>query len=314
MDRLITFIGGAGFIGRYAVQELAKTGARLRIVARNSQATEYLKPLGGLGQIQIVRGDVAAPASLAAACAGASAVVNLAGILAETGKEKFDAVQHRGAENVAKAAAVAGAAALVHVSAIGADPAAAPGYARSKADGEAAVRAAFPGATILRPSVVFGPEDGFINRFAGLIRQLPFVTPVIAPGARLQPVYAGDVGRAVAAAIADPARFGGRTFELGGPRVWTMRELNAWIAAETRSPRPLVDVPDAAASLLAALQFLPGAPITRDQLAMLRAGSVARGDGLAELGIAATPLEAIAPAYLVRYRKQGRFNRLAAAG
>ena len=307
MDRLITIIGGSGFVGRYVVQELAKTGARLRVAVRDPQTALFLKPLGGLGQIQLMAADIRSPAAMAAACAGADAVVNLVGILAESGGQRFDAVQAGGAANAARAAAAAGAKAFVHLSAIGADAESPIAYARTKGEGDAAVRAAFPSATILRPSVIFGPEDGFINRFAALAQMLPFAVPVIAPQTRFQPVYVLDVARAIVAALSAP---GGRLLEIGGPRAMSMRELNAWILAETRIDKPLVDVPDAVAGLMASFGFLPGAPLTRDQWRMLQSDNVVTGeDGLSAFGIRATPLEAVAPAYLVRYRKQGRFNR-----
>ena len=303
MDRLITLIGGSGFLGRYAVQELAKTRARLRVAVRDPQTALFLKPLGDLGQIQLIAADVRSAASMARACDGADAVVNLVGILDERA-QKFEAVQATGAGNVARAAAAAGATRFVQLSAIGADPAG-TGYAGSKGRGEAAVLAAFPSATILRPSVVFGPEDDFINRFAGLAKAIPFAVPVIAPETRFQPVYVQDVARAIVAALALP---GGGVFELGGPRTWSLREINAYILAQTYTTKPLIDVPDAVGSLLASLQFLPFAPLTKDQWRMLQSDNVVTGtDGLATLGIEPTPLEAIAPGYLVRYRKHGRF-------
>ncbi len=307
MDRLITIIGGSGFVGRYVVQELAKTGARLRVAVRDPQTALFLKPLGGLGQIQLIGADIRSAAAMAVACTGADAVVNLVGILAEGGGQRFAAVQADGAANAARAAAAAGARAFVQVSAIGADAASPVAYARTKGEGDAAVRAAVPAATILRPSVIFGPEDGFINRFAALARLLPFAVPVIAPQTRFQPVYVLDVARAVVAALGTS---GGQLLELGGPKVWTMRELNAWILSETLITKPLIDVPDAVAGMMATLGFLPGAPLTKDQWRMLQHDNVVTGeDGLTALGIRATPLEAIAPAYLVRYRNHGRFNR-----
>ncbi len=308
MDGLITVVGGSGFIGRYVVQELCRTGVRVRVVTREPTGAAYLKPLGGLGQVEIVAGDVRRPATLAAACDGADGVINLVGILAEGSGGGFTSIHARGAESVAAAAARAGASAFVQISAIGADPESPSAYGRSKAQGEAAVRAAFAGATILRPSIVFGPEDAFINRFAGLIAMAP-VVPVVAPRVRFQPVYALDLARAIVAAVGDPARFGGRTYAIGGPKTYTMRGLIEWIMAETYTRKAVIEVPDGIASLLATLTgWLPGAPITRDQLAMLGRDNVAESDGLTAFGIRATPLEAVAPAYLVRYRRHGRFN------
>ncbi len=308
---LITIVGGAGFVGRYVVQELAKRGARLRVVVRDVHRAAHLKPLGGVGQVALVAGDVRHAALIDAACDGADAVVNLVGILAEGGGAGFDDVHVAGAKNVAAAAAKAGAGALVHVSAIGADAESESAYGRSKGEGEAAVRAAFPRATILRPSILFGPEDQFINRFAALARGLPFVFPVVAPKTRFQPAYVLDVARAIAMAATAPADFAGQTYELGGPKIWSMRELLAWIVDQTYAGKPLAEVPDAVASRLASLTgWLPGAPLTRDQWLMLQTDNVVApgARGFEAFGIRPVPLEAIAPAYLVRYRKQGRFN------
>ena len=311
MDGLTVVVGGGGFVGRYVVQALAKTGSRIRVVARNPQSALFLRPLAGLGDMQIVRGDVRDPAALARAFDGATAGVNLAGILAEAGKQRFDSVQAQGAANVAQAAAAAGVGAFVQVSAIGADAGSAAAYARTKAAGEAAVTAAIPRATILRPSIIFGREDQFINRFAGLIQQLP-VVPVVAGGTKFQPVYVVDVAGAVVAALADPARFGGRTFELGGPQVYSFRAILGWIRDQVRPGKRLLEVPDAAAALMArAGDFLPFAPMTYGQWLMLQNDNVAGAGmpGLADFGIPATPLEAIAPAYLERYKTGGRFHR-----
>lgn len=311
MEKLFTIVGGAGFVGRYVVQELAQSRARLRVIVRDAHRAAFLKPLGAVGQIQLVPGDIRNRALIEAACTDADGVINLVGVLDERAAS-FDSIHVEGARIVAEAAAKKGAGALVHVSAIGADANAASGYGRSKGEGEAAVRAAFPNATIVRPSILFGPEDQFINRFAGLARGLPFMLPVVAPNTRFQPVYVLDVARATAAAAQDPARFGGRMFELGGPKTYTMRQLLQWIVDQTYAEKPLVDVPDFVAERMASLTgWLPGAPITRDQWLMLQKDNVV-ADGAAGLdafGLRATPLEAIAPTYLVRYRKQGRFNR-----
>ncbi len=304
-DRLVTLFGGGGFLGRYAAQALYRTGARIRIVERDPGNAYSLKPLGGLGQTQFVAADIRDRERVAAAVHGSDAVVNLVGIL----KGKFQAIHVDGARNVAEAAAAAGAEALVHVSALGADPASPSAYGRSKGEGENAVRAAFPSATILRPSVIFGQEDNFINRFAGLARLLPLV-PVIRGSARFQPVYAADVGKAVAAASLDPAAHGGKTYELVGPQVLTMSELNRWIGETTGRNRPLIEVPDQLAELMAGLfGWLPGAPITRDQWLMLQRDNVgsAEAEGLRALGIAPTPLAAIADGWLTAYRRNGRF-------
>lgn len=304
-DSLVTVFGGGGFIGRYVVQALLKEGARVRVAARDPRQAWFLKPLGGLGQTQFVAADIRKADSVARAIVGSDAAVNLVGIL----KGNFSAFHVDGARNVAEAAAKNGVGALVHVSAIGADAASASAYGRSKGEGEAAVRAAFPAATILRPSVVFGREDGFVNRFAKLIATLP-VVPIIRGPARFQPVFVGDVAQAVVAAIADPGTHGGKTYELGGPEIFSMARLNRWIADATGRSQPQVPMPDALAAAMAkGLGWLPGAPMTRDQWLMLQQDNVVTGeDGLQALGVAPTPLEAVAEGWLVQYRRHGRFT------
>jgi len=300
--QLITVLGGGGFVGRYAVQRLLARGARVRIAQRNPRAATFLKPLGGLGQTQFVAADVRDAASVARAVAGSDAVINLVGAFGD-----MQAVQADGAGHVAAAAAAAGVGTLVHVSAIGADQGSLSAYGRSKGDGEAAVRAAFPGAAILRPSIVFGREDQFINRFAAMMRMSP-VIPVIAPATKFQPVYVGDVADAVVAALAPAAA--GQLYELGGPEVLTMAALLRWIANATGRSPLFVDVPDFVASGLASgLGWAPGAPITKDQWLMLQQDNVAAVDtaGLAQLGIVPTSLAAVADGWLVQYRRFGRF-------
>ena len=305
MDELVTLIGGGGFVGRYAAQALMKTGARVRIAQRDPRQAFFIKTQGGLGQSQFVGVDIRRPDSVARAVAGAEVVVNLVGSFTDV-----QAIQADGAATVAEAAAAAGAKALVHVSAIGADPRSASAYGRSKGEGEARVRAAFPAATILRPSIVFGREDHFTNRFAQLIQRasvLPGrVVPILRAGTKFQPVFVGDVGDAIAIAAAHPGRFGGQTFELGGPEVITMGALQRWLADATgRSPR-FVELPDAAGAALARVPF---SPISWDQWLMLGRDNVAHEDGLAALGVTPTALETAAPEWLVRYRRQGRFSR-----
>ena len=304
-DRLVTVFGGGGFLGRYVVRALLAQGARVRVAGRDPKNAWFLKTQGGLGQTQFVAADVRNAGSVARALAGADAAVNLVGIL----KGDFTAFHVEGARNVAQGAANAGCGALVHISAIGADAASASAYGKSKGEGEAAVRAAFASATILRPSVVFGREDGFVNRFAGLIAALP-VVPVIRGAARFQPVYVGDVADAVTATLGDPAAHGGKTYELGGPQVISMRELNVWIARSTGRAGRFVAMPDAVAGAMASLTgWLPGAPMTRDQWLMLQSDNVVTGtDGLAALGIAPTPLDAVGDGWLVKYRRHGRFT------
>lgn len=308
-NRLVTVIGGGGFLGRYVAQALFAAGARVRVAQRDPRAAWYLRPLAGLGQVQFVAADVGIPETIAAAVAGADAVVNLAGILAGD----FARVHVAGAATIARASAAAGVGALVQMSAIGADPASASSYGRSKGLGELAVRAAFPAATILRPSVVFGREDAFLNRFAAMIAATP-VVPVLRAPVRFQPVYVTDVADAVVAALARDAG-SPELFELGGPDILSMAALLAWIARTIeRHPRMLA-LPDPIGGAIAALGFLPGAPITRDQWVMLQQDNVVAPGmpGLAELGITPTPLDAVAPAWLVRYRRGGRFALPAAA-
>lgn len=299
--KLITVFGGGGFLGRYVAQALLGQGARLRIAGRNANSANHIKPLGNLGQVQLMEADIRKPASVQRAVMDADAVVNLVGSFAD-----MDAVQNIGAGIVAQAAADAGVGALVHISAIGADAQSDAEYGQSKAGGEAAVHAAFPAAVILRPSIVFGREDQFINRFAGLIRMLP-VVPVIGAATKFQPVFAGDVAKAVAAALVHQD---GRVLELGGPEIFSMMELNRWIAKAIGRDPLFVDVPDIAAKMLAkGTGWMPGAPITDDQFKMLGRDNVVTGtDGLAAYGIVPTPLDVIAADWLNIYRKHGRFG------
>lgn len=308
-DKLITLIGGGGFLGRYIAQALLEQGARVRIAQRDPKSALFLKPLGGLGQMQFVAADVRKPDSIARAIQGSDGVVNLVAIL----KGDFQAFQVDGARHVAEAAAAAGVGALVHVSAIGADSASPSAYGRSKGDGEAAVRAAFPGATVVRPSIVFGREDQFVNRFAAMIASAP-VMPVVRGVTKFQPVYVGDVAKAVVAALATPAQFGGQTYELGGPDILSMRGLIDWIAARTGQHPMIIDLPDGISAMIAALGFLPGAPITSDQWKMLQSDNVVApgAAGLAAFGIAPTPMATVAPGWLVQYRRNGRFTPAAA--
>ncbi|QMW22249.1 complex I NDUFA9 subunit family protein [Sandaracinobacteroides saxicola] len=307
MSRLVTLIGGAGFVGRALTEVLAHAGWRIRIVSRNAAHGLRLKPLGELGQIDSVAGDVRSAASMARAVAGADAVVNFVGILKPAGGASFDAIHARGAATVARAAADGGVAQFVQVSAIGADANSASAYGRSKAAGEAAVLAAFPNAAIVRPSLIFGAEDGFTNRFAGLMALAP-VVPVIAPATRFQPVYVGDVAAAIAAIL---ERVLSGRFDLAGPEVRTMRQLNEMIADASGLKRHFIDVPDIGARLLAGLGFLPGAPLTADQYAMLQRDNVAEAGvpGLAALGVTPTPMGAVIGGWLARYRPGGRFAK-----
>ncbi len=307
-DALVTVFGGGGFVGRYVVEALLRRGARVRIAERSPKNAYYLKAQANLGQITYVPADITQPETLTAAIAGADAVINLVGSFVD-----MQRLHVEGARNIAEASARAGVKSLVHMSAIGADAQSKSAYGRTKGEGEAAVRQAFPNAVIVRPSIVFGREDAFINRFAALIRALPII-PVIGGKTRFQPVFAGDVGHAVAALVADPAAHGGKTYELGGPQILSMRQINEWIATQTGRSPIFIDVPDIAAAALATLTgWLPGAPITRDQWIMLQSDNIvsAKARGLAALGVKATPLDAVARGWLLIYRRHGRFGAAA---
>ena len=247
-NKLVTLFGGGGFLGRYVVQELLRAGARVRIAERDPRDAWYLKPQGGVGQTQFVAADITRPDTVERALTGADAVVNLVGILSGN----FEKVHVEGARNVAVAAAKAGCESMVQISAIGADPDSPSAYGRSKAKGEQAVREAFPGATILRPSIVFGREDDFVNRFANMIVSAPIV-PVVRPQVRFQPVYVADVAQAVLAALSDPKTHGGKAYALGGPDIMTMGELIRWIAKTIGRDKPIIDLSDSFGSLLAAM-------------------------------------------------------------
>jgi len=306
-DRSIaTVFGGTGFIGRHVVQRLVAAGHEVRVAVRDTEAAQVLKPLGVVGQVVPLHAPLSDAAAVARAVVGATLVVNLVGILAEAKPGDFDRVHHQGAAIIARACAIAGAQRLVHLSAIGADAASPSLYARSKAAGEAAVRAAFPAAVILRPSVVFGPDDAFFNRFARMAQIAP-IMPVFAGDTRFQPVHVGDVADAVLAGLTR-ADVQGKTFELGGPKVWTMRELLVWIMTQSGHRRPMVPVPAGLARLQASvLERLPGKLLTRDQLILLKRDNVVADGaaGLAELGIAPLAVEQAVPAYLARYRPGG---------
>ncbi len=306
-SRAVVF-GGSGFLGRHIVRRLANAGARIIVAVRDAEAAAHLKPLGDPGQIVARRGDLRDEASVAAAVEGADIVVNLVGILFESGRQTFAAVHTQGARRVAEAAVAAGARRLIHVSAVGASPTSPSLYARSKAAGEAAVQKAFPQATIVRPSIVFGPEDDFFNRFANLALFTP-VLPLYGGGnTRFQPVYVGDVAEAVLRIANDPAT-AGKTYELGGPRIYTFREVLEVILRVTGRRRLLVPLPFWVADFQARfLELLPKPLLTRDQVKLLKRDNVVgtRAPGLADLGIAPTSVDAILPAYLARYRRAGR--------
>jgi uncharacterized protein YbjT (DUF2867 family) len=310
---LITIYGGSGFLGRYVVQALARTGCRLRIAVRRPDLAGHLQPLGGVGQIYAVQSNIRDEDSVRRAAAGADAVINLAGIIAESGRQKFNAVQTEGAGHVARAAKDAGVKALVHVSSLAADKNALSVYARSKAEGEAAVLAAFPKAVILRPGLIYGPEDNFFNRFARLASIMP-VLPLIGGATPLQPVYAGDVAKAAVAALEGRAKEG-QVYELGGSSVYTMRELLDKVAEYSMRKRPYFPVPFWLAKFQAFfLQMLPNAPLTMDQVRLLQQPNVvseaAQRDRrtLDGLGITPQSIGMIVPGYLGRFRPRGEFS------
>lgn len=313
IDTLVTVFGGSGFIGRHVIRALAKRDFRIRVAVRRPDLAGHLQPLGRVGQIMPVQANLRYEDSVAAAARDAQIVVNLVGILAEGGAQTFDAVQAKGAAVVAQAAAAEGAR-LIHVSAIGANENSESGYARTKAAGEKAAFSAVPSATVFRPSVVFGPEDQFVNRFATLARALP-VLPLIGGDTKLQPVYVGNVATAIADAVDGKAR-AGAIYELGGPDVLTMRQVQELVLHITERKRLLVPVPFGLAKLQAAfLQFAPGPlKLTPDQVELLRNDNVVSqaaqdaGLTLQGLGIAPEQLSHIAPSYLWRFRRTGQFR------
>ncbi len=322
--RIVTVFGGSGFLGRHVVRALALRGWRIRVATRRPDLAFHLQPIGKVGQIHAVQANLRYPASVAAALRGAEAVVNLVGILNESGRQNFDAVQAFGARAVARAARDAGITNLVHVSAIGADAASASAYASSKAQGEAAVLEAIPDATILRPSLLFGPEDDFFNRFADLARFSPVLPLIGGGGTKFQPAYVGDVAEAAALAL-DGQAGKGKTYELGGPEVKTFRELMQFICDTIGRKRLLAPLPFELASPFARVSEIVDSltlglypkmlRITRDQVTQLRndnvvsAAAEAEGRTLRGLGITPETIEAVVPSYLVRFRKSGQFER-----
>ncbi len=316
-DTLVTIFGGSGFLGRHVVRALAKRDYRIRVAVRRPDLAGHLQPLGKVGQIHAVQANLRYPDSVGAAVRDAHIVINLVAILAESGAQTFKAVQVDGAAAVAAAAKAAGAR-LIHVSAIGADENSTAAYARTKAAGEQAVRAAVPDATIFRPSLMFGPEDQFTNRFAALARVMPAL-PLIGGDTKVQPAFVGDVATAIADAVDGQTR-SGATYEVGGPEVLTMREVLDFILKTIERERMLVPLPFGLAKIKAAfLQFAPGAlKLTPDQVELLRSDNVvsdaakAAGLTLDGLGIVPESLAAIAPGYLWRFRKTGQFRSSAA--
>lgn len=312
-DKLITLIGGSGFIGRHVVRSLAKRGYRVRVACRRPDLAGHVVLLGTPGQIVPVQANVRYPASVAAACDGAYAVVNLTGLLFNGGAQTFDAVHVFGAEAVAKAAKAAQVTVLVHLSAIGADLDSASAYGKTKAEGEAKAKAAFAGVSIMRPSVVFGPEDGFFNRFAAMTRFSPAL-PLIGGETKMQPVFVGDVAEAIATLI-DRGVADGTTYELGGPEVKSFKELLNYVLEVTMRKRILLPLPFPVASLMGTIAgLLPNPALTSDQVELLRHDNVVsaaadtEGRTLKGLGITARSIEAVVPSYLYRYRKAGQFT------
>jgi uncharacterized protein YbjT (DUF2867 family) len=322
-DRLVTVFGGSGFVGRHVVGALARRGWRIRVAVRRPDLAFHLQPLGAVGQIHAVQANVRYPESVAHALRDAQAAINLVGILRESGAQRFDAIHHVGAQTIAKAAKQAGTDIFVQMSAIGADPSGSSVYARTKAFGEAAVRQILPDTIIMRPSVVFGPEDQFFNRFAAMARLMP-VLPLIGGGAtKLQPVFAGDVATAIALAVEGKAA-PGTIYELGGPEVATLKRINLFVLSATGRSRQLIPITFGRARTLAfvtgiirtlSLGIFPEfLTITADQVKLLQRDNIvspqaeAEGRTLRGLGIAPEPFETFVPAYLYRYRKTGQFS------
>ena len=301
-DKLVVLIGGGGFLGTHLAEELLRRGARLRIAERHPENAFRLKPLAELGQIQFARCDVTHRGSLEAVLQGADAAVYLVG----TWGSDQHALQAEGAGRAAEIAAGQGAGAFVYVSAIGAELGSDSGYAATKAEGEALVRAAFPKATIVRPSILFGEDDKFVNLFAGLIAALPAL-PVFGAAAKLQPLFVDDAAASIANALSDPGKHGGKTYEIAGPEVLTMEELHRRITAAQGRERAFLAVPDALSALFAAL---PGTPMSGDQWKLLQRGNVASGalPGCAALGVNPRPLGLFLDRWMTRYRKHGRFG------
>lgn len=315
MQGLVTIFGGSGFIGGQTVRALAKAGYRVRVAVRQPGRGYRLRMLGDVGQIEVVQANLRDADSVKRALVGAEAVVNLVGVLFESGGQTFGALHADGAGELAKAAKAAGVTTFVQMSALGADADSPASYGRTKASGEAQVRAVFPDAVIVRPSVVFGPEDSLLNRFAKLAVMAP-VLPLPGADTKMQPVFVGDVAAAIAKAVADPA-LAGKVLELGGPAVMTLRQIVELVLRETGRNRVIVPLPNGPAGLIATAGDLILAvsgglippPITSDQLSMLGTDNVASGQalGLSDLGITPTPIDAVAPAYLYRFRKGGQY-------
>jgi NADH dehydrogenase len=308
--RVVTVFGGSGFIGRYVVKRLAAQGARVRVATRDPEGAKFLKPMGAVGQVAPVKVSISQADSVKAAVDGSDAVINLIGILSQGGRQSFRMAHVEGPQTIARAAAAAGVRQMVHVSAIGASAESASAYARSKALGEDSVRSALPESVILRPSVVFGPEDDFFNRFGAMARIAPALPLIDGGRTKFQPVYVGDVADAVLAVL-QSEEYSGKTYELGGPEVMNFRELLEYILSETGRKRALVPAPAVFLKPLAALmELLPSPPLTRDQLILLQKDNVVDDKALklSDLGIEATAIAAEVPDYLIRFRNQGQYS------
>lgn len=312
----VTVFGGSGFIGRHIVRRLAQRGLRVRAAVRRPELADFLKPMGDVGQVVPVQANLRNAQSVAAAIAGSQAVVNASGIQVQRGRQRFEAVHVDGVRHIAEAAKRSGVERIVHISGLGADAqdVSENAFQRSKVEGEKALRAAFPNATILRPSVVFGPEDSFINNMAVATRLSPFMPAIGGDHTKFQPVYVGDIAAAVMACLEQPETAGG-VFELGGPKVYTMRQIAQLILDAMARQQRIVNVPFSIARLIGLVgQFLPNPPLTLDQAMLLESDSVVRAGrpGFAELGLTPTAAEVILPTYLDRFRIGGRYSTHAA--
>jgi len=305
---LVTIFGGSGFVGKNIVEQLAAKGYRVRVAVRNPNSALFVKPLGDVGQVQVVQANLRDEKSVFAAIQGSDVVINLVGILFESGKQSFSSVHASGAALIAKFSADLDVKKLIHMSAIGADAESEALYAKTKAKGEEAVRHYYPDAVIFRPSIIFGPDDGFFNRFGNMAKLSP-IMPVISGDSKFQPVYVCDVAEAFVKAVEDDV-CDGQTYTLGGPRTYSFRELLAYICEETDNDRTLVDIPMPIAKIQAVFMgLLPTPPLTLDQLTMLEKDNVVgEGEqGFDALGINPTPVEAVVPSYMWQYRPKGQF-------
>ena len=305
--KLVTIFGGSGFIGKTLVQHLAKAGYRVRVAVRHPNNALFVKPLGDLGQIHIAQANTRNKASVVAAGRGSDIVINLVGVLYESGKQSFQKVHVDGAGLIAEVSTQMGVDKLVHLSSIGADDEAASKYSRSKAAGEALVKENFPGATIIRPSIIFGPDDNFFNKFAAFAKMFRML-PVICGDTKFQPVYVGDVATAIENILSSD-KAAGKTYELGGPKVYSFRELLEMVNKVTEQDVLLIPVPIQIAYFKAFfLGMLPNPMVTMDQIRSMEVDNVASGAGLEDLGVNPTPVEAIVPNYLVHFKPSGQFK------